>query len=242
MGWKPADLRTSRGAHPEHARRHARRRMEHRSRSAITRDIGKSDCSCRRPPRTNCVTSGAIPFAGFCTDPCDGRTQGTTGMMDSLPYRNDAAIVLRTAHSIAADSPGGDRSRDVRQGSSGNAHGAGRQPRSPRRRGPGWRDAPGDRRRRRWSRADDRRALRARSADARGSGRARMPRLRLTRRRMSVPGTAATSQVVAEALGLTVPHAALAPSGQPIWLDVARRSARAALRQSSSAGSTGSRH
>src|SRR5437773_9463600 len=35
------------------------------------------------------------PFAGFCTDPCDGRTQGTTGMMDSLPYRNDAAIVLR---------------------------------------------------------------------------------------------------------------------------------------------------
>jgi putative YjhG/YagF family dehydratase len=41
-------------------------------------------------------------------------------------------------------------------------------------------------------------------------------------------GTAATSQVVAEAMGLTVPHAALAPSGQPIWTDVARRSARAA--------------
>jgi putative YjhG/YagF family dehydratase len=40
-------------------------------------------------------------------------------------------------------------------------------------------------------------------------------------------GTAATSQVVAEALGLTVPHAALAPSGQPIWLDVARRTAQA---------------
>ena len=38
---------------------------------------------------------GAVPFAGFCTDPCDGRTQGTTGMMDSLAYRNDAAIVLR---------------------------------------------------------------------------------------------------------------------------------------------------
>ena len=35
-----------------------------------------------------------MPFAGFCTDPCDGRTQGTTGMFDSLPYRNDAAIVL----------------------------------------------------------------------------------------------------------------------------------------------------
>src|SRR5262249_41922337 len=38
---------------------------------------------------------GAIPFAAYCTDPCDGRTQGTTGMMDSLPYRNDARIVMR---------------------------------------------------------------------------------------------------------------------------------------------------
>ena len=37
----------------------------------------------------------AIPFAGFCSDPCDGRTQGTTGMFDSLPYRNDAAILFR---------------------------------------------------------------------------------------------------------------------------------------------------
>ncbi|MGB6693691.1 MAG: dihydroxy-acid dehydratase, partial [Terracidiphilus sp.] len=37
----------------------------------------------------------AKPFAGAVTDPCDGRTQGTTGMMDSLPFRNDAAMVLR---------------------------------------------------------------------------------------------------------------------------------------------------
>src|SRR5919202_771703 len=37
---------------------------------------------------------GCIPFAGFCTDPCDGRSQGTPGMMDSLPYRNDAASVF----------------------------------------------------------------------------------------------------------------------------------------------------
>ena len=43
-------------------------------------------------------------------------------------------------------------------------------------------------------------------------------------------GTAATSQVVAEALGLSLPHAALAPSGQPIWLDAAARSARAMMR------------
>ena len=42
-------------------------------------------------------------------------------------------------------------------------------------------------------------------------------------------GTAATSQVVGEALGLSLPHSALAPSGQPIWLDMARRSARALM-------------
>src|ERR1039457_4567548 len=36
-----------------------------------------------------------IPFAGYCSDPCDGRTQGTTGMFDSLPYRNDAAVIFR---------------------------------------------------------------------------------------------------------------------------------------------------
>ena len=40
-------------------------------------------------------------------------------------------------------------------------------------------------------------------------------------------GTAATSQVVGEALGMSLPHSALAPSGHPIWLDMARRSARA---------------
>src|SRR5271156_4030067 len=38
---------------------------------------------------------GCVPFAGAVSDPCDGRTQGTHGMFDSLPYRNDAAIVLR---------------------------------------------------------------------------------------------------------------------------------------------------
>src|SRR4029453_4876797 len=42
-------------------------------------------------------------------------------------------------------------------------------------------------------------------------------------------GTAATSQVVAEALGMSLPHSALAPSGHPIWRDMARRSARAAM-------------
>src|SRR5271154_1460304 len=40
-------------------------------------------------------TAGGVPFAAYCSDPCDGRTQGTTGMFDSLPYRNDAATVFR---------------------------------------------------------------------------------------------------------------------------------------------------
>ena len=38
---------------------------------------------------------GGLPFSVMCSDPCDGRTQGTTGMFDSLPYRNDAAMTMR---------------------------------------------------------------------------------------------------------------------------------------------------
>jgi putative YjhG/YagF family dehydratase len=43
-------------------------------------------------------------------------------------------------------------------------------------------------------------------------------------------GTAATSQVVAEALGMALPHSALVPSGEPAWTDLAHRSALALLR------------
>ena len=39
--------------------------------------------------------AGAIPFAASCTDPCDGRSQGTPAMFDSLAYRNDAATIFR---------------------------------------------------------------------------------------------------------------------------------------------------
>ena len=42
-------------------------------------------------------------------------------------------------------------------------------------------------------------------------------------------GTAGTSQVVAEALGLAITHSAIAPSGTPAWLDIARRSAKALI-------------
>jgi xylonate dehydratase len=39
--------------------------------------------------------AGCVPFAAACTDPCDGRSQGTPAMFDSLAYRNDAAIIFR---------------------------------------------------------------------------------------------------------------------------------------------------
>jgi dihydroxyacid dehydratase/phosphogluconate dehydratase len=51
-------------------------------------------------------------------------------------------------------------------------------------------------------------------------------------------GTAATSQVVAEALGLSLPHSALHPSGSDLWLDMARRSARALDRLATAATTT----
>src|SRR3954470_21749791 len=40
-------------------------------------------------------SAGVFPFAAYVSDPCDGRTQGTVGMFDSLPYRNDAATLFR---------------------------------------------------------------------------------------------------------------------------------------------------
>ena len=57
----------------------------------------------------------------------------------------------------------------------------------------------------------------------RAGGRPGLPRLRLARRRLPVPrARRPPSQVVGEALGMSLPHSALAPSGQPIWLDMAR--------------------
>src|SRR2546430_15592886 len=38
---------------------------------------------------------GGPAVAAVCSDPCDGRTHGPPRMMDSLAYRNHAAIVLR---------------------------------------------------------------------------------------------------------------------------------------------------
>ncbi len=172
---------------------------------------------------------GAIPFAGFCTDPCDGRTQGTRGMMDSLPYRNDAAQVLRRLI----------RSLPTRRGVLGVATCDKGLPAMmmalaamrdlPCVLVPGGVTLPP-------TQGED--AGRIQSIGARfAHGAITLQQAAdLGCRACASPGggcqflgTAATSQVVGEALGLALPHSALAPSGQPIWLDLARRSARALL-------------
>ncbi len=172
----------------------------------------------------------AVPFAGACTDPCDGRTQGTAGMLDSLPYRNDAAIVLRR---LMRSLPTGKGVIGIATCDKGlpammmALASAGKKPAIL---------VPGGV------------ALLPESGEDAGKVQtigARFSQNQITLeyaaevgcRACASPGggcqflgTAATSQVVAEALGLALPHTALAPSGQPIWLDAARRSGRAILR------------
>lgn len=172
-------------------------------------------------------TLGAVPFSAAVSDPCDGRSQGTVGMFDSLPYRNDAAVVFR---------------RLIRS--------------LPRRRGvigvatcdkglpammmalAAMRDLPvvivpggvtlpptdgedagavqtiGARYSRGLLTLEQASELGCRACGSPGGG-------------CQFLGTAATSQVVAEALGLSLPHSALAPSGQTVWLDLATQAARA---------------
>ena len=171
----------------------------------------------------------AIPFAGFVSDPCDGRTQGTSGMMDSLAYRNDAAIVMRRLM----------RSLPTRRGVIGIATcdkglpammmALASQKSLPCIIVPGGVTLLPEE-------GED--AGKVQSLGARFShGLLTLAEAaELGCRACASPGggcqflgTAATSQVVAEALGLAVMHSALAPSGQPIWLDMARRSARAVV-------------
>jgi len=173
--------------------------------------------------------AGAIPFAGYCTDPCDGRSQGTTAMFDSLPYRNDAAVIFRRLI----------RSLPTRRGVLGvatcdkglpammialaamhdlpcvlvpggvtllpqNGEDAGRI------QSIGVRFTHGE------ISLEDAADLGCRTCASPGGG-------------CQFLGTAATSQVVGEALGMSLGHSALAPSGHAIWLDMAKRSAHALM-------------
>ena len=172
---------------------------------------------------------GAIPYAGFCSDPCDGRTQGTTGMMDSLAYRNDAAQVFRRLI----------RSLPTRRGVIGVATCDKGLPAMmialasmhdlPTVLVPGGVTLPA---------SDGEDAGKVQTIGARFShGELSLAQAQdLGCRACGSPGggcqflgTAATAQVVSEALGLSLPHTALAPSGQAIWKDAARRGARAVM-------------
>ena len=169
---------------------------------------------------------GAIPFAGFVSDPCDGRTQGTVGMFDSLPYRNDAALVFRRLI----------RSLPTRAGVLGVATCDKGLPAMMMALA-GMRDLPG-------VLVPGGVTLPAENAEDAGKVQTLGARFahglislaeaaELGCRACGSPGggcqflgTAATSQVVGEALGLSLPHSALAPSGQPVWTDLAVRSAQ----------------
>ena len=172
---------------------------------------------------------GAVPFAGACTDPCDGRTQGTPGMFDSLPYRNDAAIVLgRLIRSLPTRSGViGVATCDKGLPAMMMALAAVRD--MPCVLVPGGVTL---------SPEDGEDAARAQTLGARyAHGAISLEYAAVAGcRTCATPGggcqflgTAATSQVVAEALCLALPHAALAPSGHPVWHDMARRSGRAVL-------------
>ena len=169
--------------------------------------------------------AGVVPFAAACSDPCDGRTQGTTGMFDSLPYRNDAALVFRRlirslpqrrgvigvatcdkglpammmALAAMHDLPGvivpGGVTLPPSDGEDAGAV-----------------QSIGARFSRGLLTLEEASDLGCRACASPGGG-------------CQFLGTAATSQVVAEALGLAPIHSALAPSGQPVWIDIARRAA-----------------
>jgi len=173
--------------------------------------------------------AGAVPYAAHCTDPCDGRTQGTPGMFDSLAYRNDAAAVFRrqarsipTARGILGVATCDKGLPAMMMALVSFRH-------LPCVLVPGGVTLP--------------------PTDGEDTGKVQSIGARFARGELSLEeacergcrvcaspgggchflGTAASAQVVGEALGLALPHSALAPSGQPIWLDIARRSAAALL-------------
>lgn len=170
-----------------------------------------------------------VPFAGFCSDPCDGRTQGTKGMMDSLPYRNDAAMVMRrlirslpTAKGVVGVATCDKGLPAMMMALAGCGHLPGVL-------------VPG--------------GVSLLSEDTEDLGKVQSLGARYAHGEVSLEeaaatacracaspgggcqflGTAASSQVMGEALGMSLPHSALCPSGAQIWKDMATRSGRAAM-------------
>ena len=175
-------------------------------------------------------SNNAVPFAAYCTDPCDGRTQGTAGMFDSLPYRNDAATVFRRQIRSLPTRAGVIGVATCDKGLPAMMMALAGTPKLPCILIPG--------------------GVTLLAEQGEDAGRVQSVGARFSHNEISLEaaseylcracaspgggcqflGTAATSQVVGEALGMSLTHSALAPSGQPVWIDMARRSARAALR------------
>lgn len=180
------------------------------------------------------ASAGGIPFAGYVSDPCDGRSQGTDGMFDSLPYRNDAAVVMRRLIRSLPTRAAVLGVATCDKGLPAMMIALAGMKQLPGVIVPGGVTLPpinGED-------AGKIQTIGARYANGELSLEAAAD---LGCRACATPGggcqflgTAGTAQVVAEALGLTVPHAALAPSGQPVWLAMARQSARAATRLAAS--------
>ena len=170
---------------------------------------------------------GGIPFAAHVSDPCDGRSQGTTAMFDSLAYRNDASLVMRRlARSLpTAEGVMGIATCDKSMPAMMMALAELRD--MPTILIPG--------------------GVTLSPSEGEDAGKAQSVGIRYAHgeiakeqaeeilcRTCATPGggcqflgTAATSQVIGEALGLSLPHSALAPSGFPVWMELAKRSAKA---------------
>ena len=168
-----------------------------------------------------------LPFAAFVSDPCDGRTQGTTGMFDSLPYRNDAAIVFRRLIRSLPQRSGVMGVATCDKGLPAMMMALAGMKDLPVVLVPGGVTLPPET-------GEDAGAVQTLGARYVHGLVSLQEAAEAGCRACASPGggcqflgTAATSQVVGEALGLSVPHSALAPSGETVWLELARRSARA---------------
>ncbi len=171
----------------------------------------------------------AIPFAGYVSDPCDGRSNGTSAMLDSLPFRNDAAIVFRrlirslpTCRGVVGVATCDKGLPSMMMALAGTKHLASVL-------------VPG--------------GTTLRSEEGEDTAKVQTLATRFAQGEITLDyaanmgcracgspgggcqfmGTAATAQVVGEALGMSLPHSALSPSGAPIWRDMARRSALAVM-------------
>ncbi|HCE06452.1 MAG TPA: YjhG/YagF family D-xylonate dehydratase [Verrucomicrobiales bacterium] len=170
--------------------------------------------------------NGKVPYAAHCSDPCDGRTQGTDGMFDSLPFRNDAAIVMRrqirslpTRKGVigVATCDKGLPAMMMALASSGDfpavlVPGGVTLPPSEGGEDAGAVQTIGARFSHGMLSLDEAATLGCKACGSPGGG-------------CQFLGTAATSQVVGEALGLAPFHTALAPSGSEVWLEIAKRAA-----------------